>query len=86
MQAGRARRTVPVIGHVHLRAGDVDVAERWWNELGLETMVHYGSGRRFSLAKRAAITTTSAPISGRAVVPAPRAPDRAGLSFRGDVV
>lgn len=32
-----------VIGHVHLRAGDVDAAEEWWHELGLETTAHYGS-------------------------------------------
>jgi catechol 2,3-dioxygenase len=33
-----------VIGHVHLRAGDIDQAESWWGrELGLDTMVHYGN-------------------------------------------
>lgn len=32
-----------VVGHVHLRAGDVEAAEEWWNAAGLDTMVHYGS-------------------------------------------
>lgn len=32
-----------VVGHVHLRVGDVNEAERWWNEAqGFDTMVHYG--------------------------------------------
>lgn len=32
-----------VVGHVHLRAGDVDAAESFWNREGLDTMVNYGS-------------------------------------------
>src|SRR5690606_2235674 len=37
-----------VVGHVHLRVGDVDEAEAWWNEaIGLDTMVHYGNGAVF---------------------------------------
>jgi catechol 2,3-dioxygenase len=32
-----------IVGHVHLRAGDIDQAEAWWGrEIGLDTMVHYG--------------------------------------------
>ena len=32
-----------VIGHVHLRVGDVNAAEQWWNEAqGFDTMLHYG--------------------------------------------
>ena len=32
-----------VVGHVHLRVGDIDLAERWWNDSqGFDTMVHYG--------------------------------------------
>src|SRR5690606_38687247 len=32
-----------VIGHVHLRVGDVKPAEAWWNDVqGLDTMAHYG--------------------------------------------
>jgi len=68
-----------VIGHVHLRAGDVDVAERWWNELGLETMVHYGSQAVF-LASGGYHHHIGANIwQSRGA--GPRAPDRAGLSF-----
>lgn len=37
-----------VIGHVHLRVGDIDAAERFWNEeVGLDTMVHYGNAAVF---------------------------------------
>lgn len=33
-----------VVGHVHLRVGNAAQAERWWhNELGLDTVAHYGS-------------------------------------------
>lgn len=32
-----------VVGHVHLRVGDVETAEAWWNEAqGLDTITHYG--------------------------------------------
>ena len=32
-----------IIGHVHLRVGDPQVAERWWNgEMGFDTVAHYG--------------------------------------------
>jgi catechol 2,3-dioxygenase len=32
-----------IIGHVHLRVGDVKAAEAWWNEQqGFDTMLHYG--------------------------------------------
>ncbi len=37
-----------VIGHVHLRVGDIAVAEAWWNDtIGLDTMVHYGNAAVF---------------------------------------
>src|SRR5690606_29726222 len=37
-----------VVGHVHLRVGDIDEAERWWNEaIGMDTMVHYGNAAVF---------------------------------------
>jgi catechol 2,3-dioxygenase len=37
-----------VVGHVHLRVGDVDEAEAWWNEaIGLDTIVHYGNAAVF---------------------------------------
>jgi len=47
LQAGDAGwRGAPagtVIGHVHLRVGDVEAAEAWWNEAqGLDTVTHYG--------------------------------------------
>ena len=33
-----------VIGHVHLRVGDPEVAEKWWHdEFGFDTMAKYGS-------------------------------------------
>jgi catechol 2,3-dioxygenase len=37
-----------IVGHVHLRAGDVGEAEQWWaGEVGLETMAHYGDAAVF---------------------------------------
>lgn len=37
-----------VVGHVHLRVGNVDEAEAWWNEaIGLDTVVHYGNAAVF---------------------------------------
>jgi catechol 2,3-dioxygenase len=37
-----------VVGHVHLRVGNIDEAEAWWNEaIGLDTMVHYGNAAVF---------------------------------------
>jgi len=37
-----------VVGHVHLRVGNVDEAESWWNEaVGMETIVHYGDAAVF---------------------------------------
>jgi catechol 2,3-dioxygenase len=37
-----------VVGHVHLRVGDIDTAQAWWNEaIGLDTMVHYGNAAVF---------------------------------------
>ncbi|HEY5817718.1 MAG TPA: VOC family protein [Mesorhizobium sp.] len=32
-----------IVGHVHLRVGDRDVAEAWWNsEMGFDTVTRYG--------------------------------------------
>ncbi|MCO5065981.1 MAG: VOC family protein [Rhizobiaceae bacterium] len=32
-----------IVGHVHLRVGDPQVAEQWWNgEMGFDTVAHYG--------------------------------------------
>lgn len=37
-----------VVGHVHLRVGDLAAAESWWNEvIGLDTMVRYREGAVF---------------------------------------
>lgn len=37
-----------VVGHVHLRVGDIGTAESWWNDtIGLDTMVHYGNAAVF---------------------------------------
>ena len=37
-----------VVGHVHLRVGDIGAAESWWNDtIGLDTMVHYGNAAVF---------------------------------------
>ena len=37
-----------VVGHVHLRVGDIGAAESWWHEaVGLDTMVHYGGAAVF---------------------------------------
>lgn len=37
-----------VVGHVHLRVGDVGEAQAWWSEaIGLDTMVHYGNAAVF---------------------------------------
>lgn len=37
-----------VVGHVHLRVGDPQVAQGWWNsQFGLETMAQYGTDAVF---------------------------------------
>lgn len=37
-----------VVGHVHLRVGDIDETEAWWNDtIGLDTVVHYGNAAVF---------------------------------------
>ena len=37
-----------VVGHVHLRVGDVGEAESWWKDtIGLDTMLHYGDAAVF---------------------------------------
>ena len=37
-----------IIGHVHLRVGDPQLAEQWWNgEMGFDTTVRYGGSAVF---------------------------------------
>src|SRR5690606_11410338 len=37
-----------VVGHVHMRVGDVEAAESWWNEkMSFDTMLHYGNAAVF---------------------------------------
>ena len=43
-KAGRARRRIPIVGHVHLRVGDPVAAEDWWQRtLGFDTVAKYGA-------------------------------------------
>jgi len=69
-----------VVGHVHLRVGDIGAAESWWNEaVGLDTMVHYGDAAVF-LASGGYHHHIGANVwqSRRA---GPRAADTTGLAF-----
>ncbi|TKT76915.1 VOC family protein [Aquamicrobium sp. LC103] len=69
-----------VVGHVHLRVGNPAEAERWWNdELGFDTMVHYGESAVFlsSGGYHHHIAANSWQSSGAG----PRENDRTGLSF-----
>lgn len=69
-----------VIGHVHLRVGDVRDAERWWNsEMGFETMVNYGDAATF-LATGGYHHHVGANMWGSRGA-GRRDPDRAGLAF-----
>jgi len=69
-----------VIGHVHLRVGDVDKAESWWNgEMGFDTMLHYGNAAVF-LSSGGYHHHIGANIWQSAGA-GPRAGDMTGLSF-----
>lgn len=69
-----------VVGHVHLRVGDVDDAERWWNETqGFDTMVHYG-GQAVFLSSGGYHHHIGANV-WRSRGAGPRDADRAGLGF-----
>lgn len=68
-----------VIGHVHLRAGDVDAAEAWWNAAGLDTMVHYGSQAVFLASGGYHHHIANNIWQSRGA--GPREADRTGLSF-----
>lgn len=69
-----------VIGHVHLRVGDVQTAEQWWREAqGLDTMLLYGGQAVFmaSGGYHHHIGANSWQSRGAG----PRRNDRTGLSF-----
>lgn len=69
-----------VVGHVHLRVGDIGTAERWWNEAqGLDTMLHYG-GQAVFLSSGGYHHHIGANVwQSRGA--GPRAADRTGLGF-----
>lgn len=69
-----------VVGHVHLRVGDIGAAEKWWNQaIGLDTMVHYGNAAVFlsSGGYHHHIGANAWHSRGAG----PRSEDRTGLSF-----
>lgn len=69
-----------VIGHVHLRVGDPQQAERWWNEtFGLDTVARYGPNAVFlsSGGYHHHIGANAWQSRGAG----PRAADTTGLSF-----
>jgi catechol 2,3-dioxygenase len=69
-----------VIGHVHLRVGDPDVAEKWWHaEFGFDTMAKYGAQAVFlsSGGYHHHIGANSWQSAGAG----PRDPSRTGLSW-----
>lgn len=69
-----------VIGHVHLRVGDVKEAEAWWKDTrGLDTMLNYGGQAVFlsSGGYHHHIGANSWQSRGAG----PRAADRTGLGF-----
>jgi catechol 2,3-dioxygenase len=69
-----------VIGHVHLRVGDVADAERWWNDAqGFDTMLHYG-GQAVFLSSGGYHHHIGA-NSWRSSGVGPREADRTGLGF-----
>jgi len=69
-----------VVGHVHLRAGDIGEAESWWqSEGGLETMVHYGNQAVFLSSGGYHHHIGNNVWHSRGA--GPRGNDRAGLSF-----
>jgi catechol 2,3-dioxygenase len=69
-----------VIGHVHMRVGNVKEAEQWWNDAqGFDTMLHYGDQAVFLSSggyhHHIGANTWHSKGSG------PRATDRTGLGF-----
>lgn len=69
-----------VIGHVHLRVGNADEAEHWWNETqGFDTMARYGAQAVFLSSggyhHHIGANTWQSRGAG------PRAADRTGLAF-----
>lgn len=69
-----------VVGHVHLRVGDIDGAERWWNGTqGFDTMVHYG-GQAVFLSSGGYHHHIGANV-WRSRGAGPRDADRTGLGF-----
>lgn len=69
-----------VVGHVHLRVGDVNAAEAWWNEAqGLDTVVHYG-GQAVFLSSGGYHHHVGA-NSWQSRGAGPREADRTGLAF-----
>jgi catechol 2,3-dioxygenase len=69
-----------VVGHVHLRVGDVGTAEVWWNDnQGFDTMLNYG-GQAVFLASGGYHHHIGA-NSWQSRGSGPRAEDRTGLSY-----
>ncbi len=69
-----------IVGHVHLRVGDVSAAEDFWNhQMSFDTMLHYGDAAVFMSTggyhHHVGANTWQSRRAG------PRDPDRAGLSF-----
>lgn len=76
--AGAPQNTV--IGHVHLRVGDVATAEKWWNKAqGFDTMTHYG-GQAVFLSSGGYHHHIGGNI-WRSRGAGPREADRAGIAF-----
>lgn len=69
-----------IVGHVHLRVGDPQEAERWWvSEMGFETMARYGDAAVF-LATGGYHHHIGA-NSWRSARAGRREPDRTGLAW-----
>jgi catechol 2,3-dioxygenase len=69
-----------MVGHVHLRVGNAAEAERWWNnELGFDTMVHYGDSAVF--LSTGGYHHHVGANSWQSAGAKDREPDRSGLSF-----
>lgn len=69
-----------VVGHVHLRVGDINAAEQWWNDAqGFDTMQHYGNKAVF-LSSGGYHHHIGANVWQSAGA-GPRAKDRTGLGF-----
>ena len=68
-----------VVGHVHLRVGDVGTAEEWWNAEGFDTIARYGREAVF-LSTGGYHHHVGANV-WRSRGAGPRAGDMAGLAF-----